>query len=106
MFGRGLEILLQNHTDIDVLGQESDIDKAIEQINEAKPDVVILDGDDPLNEAMSTILTILKAQLIPKVIGLNLQDNNLYIYEARRWVTKGVDDLVTAIQDSPDSAES
>jgi hypothetical protein len=50
---------------------------------------------------MATILAILKAQSIPKIIGLNLQNNNLRVYEARQWVARSVDDLVAAIQNDP-----
>ena len=101
MFGLGLESILGHSETIEVIGQEANIDRAIERIDQLAPDVVILDGDEPPHNSMATILTILHAQSIPKIIGLNLQNNNLRIYEARQWVARSIEDLVAAIQNDP-----
>ena len=101
MFGLGLESILGHNETIKVIGQEANIDRAIERIGQLAPDVVILDSDEPPYDSMTTILTNLRAQSIPKIIGLNLQNNNLRIYEARQWVAKSIEDLVAAIQNDP-----
>jgi DNA-binding NarL/FixJ family response regulator len=105
MFGLGLESILGQNESIEVIGQEADIDRAIERIEQLTPDVVILDGDEPPYNSMATILAIQKAQSIPKIIGLNLHNNNLRIYEARQWVARSVEDLVAAIQNRPPELE-
>jgi DNA-binding NarL/FixJ family response regulator len=102
MFGRGLEqILIKYKTHIEVVGQETDVERAIQRIGEIEPDVVILDGDEPPYNSISMVFRILKQHSIPKVIGLNLQNNNLYVYEARQWMARSVEDLVTAIHNDP-----
>lgn len=101
MFGLGLESILDQDETIEVIGQEANIEQAIERIDQLAPDVVILDGDEPHHDSMITIMSILKTQSIPKIIGLNLQNNNLCIYEARQWVAKSVEDLVAAIRNDP-----
>ena len=105
MFGLGLESILGQNETIEVVGQDANIDRAIERIDQLAPDVVILDGDEPPYDSMATILAILKAQSIPKIIGLNLQNNDLRIYEARQWVAKSVEDLIAAIQNDPPKTE-
>ena len=101
MFGRGLERLLDYKTHIEIVGQETDVERAIQRINEIQPDVVILDGDEPPYDSSSMVFQILKQPSIPKVIGLNLQNNILYIYEARQWMARSVKDLIAAIHNDP-----
>lgn len=101
MFGLGLESILGQKETIEVIGQETNIERAIERIDQLGPDVVILDGDEPPYKSLATILTIMAAQSVPKVIGLNLRNNNLRVYEARQWVATSVDDLIAAIENDP-----
>ena len=97
MFGRGLERILDYRTHIEVVGQETDVERAIRRIREIQPDVVILESNGPAYDSISMVFRILKQPSTPKVIGLNLHSNNLYVYEARRWTVRSVEDLVTAI---------
>jgi hypothetical protein len=41
---------------------------------------------------------------VSKIIGLNLQNNSLRVYEARQWQASGVEDLVAAIWNDPPAA--
>lgn len=107
MFGRGLESLLkQEDSELEIVGQESDVERAIEQIKELKPDTVILDSDDPPYDSMPAVLRrILKDNLGIRIIGLSLQNNRLYVYVATQWVVNSVGDLLNAIfDDTPSSA--
>jgi DNA-binding NarL/FixJ family response regulator len=94
MFGRGLESLLREDAKLDIVGQEADIGRAFERIRELRPDVVILDSDEPDLE----VGHILKVSPDIKVIGLSLQNNNLYVYRASQRVTRSVSDLMEAIK--------
>ena len=94
MFGRGLESLLRENTQLDIVGQDTDVNRAYEQIKELQPDVVILDGDEPDLE----VAHILKVSPDIRVIGLNLGNNNLYVYRASQRVTRDVSDLMDAIK--------
>jgi DNA-binding NarL/FixJ family response regulator len=95
MFGQGLESLLRQEAELDIIGQETDFSQAIERIKELQPDVVILDSDD----AAPKVASILGASSGVKIISLSLQDNNLYVYQARQRVTKDVIDLLEAIEE-------
>jgi len=98
MFGKGLDSLLGQKEHIDIVGQENNLDRALDQVTQLQPDVLILDSDDPPYESLPAVLyRILKDDLDIKVIGLSLQDNRLYIYMATHWVVTDVDDLISAI---------
>jgi chemotaxis response regulator CheB len=98
MFGLGLQSILGQKDTIEVIGQETNIERAIERIDQLGPDVVILDGDEPPHSSLAAVLAIMEAQSIPRVIGLNLQNNNLRIYEARQCVATSIEDLIAAIE--------
>jgi DNA-binding NarL/FixJ family response regulator len=93
MFSQGLESLLRKEAGLDIVGQETDFSRAITRIEELQPDVVILDSDD----AAPKVASILGASSGVKVIRLSLQDNNLYVYQARQRITKSVVDLLEVI---------
>lgn len=97
MFGHGLKSLLGQETECNVIGQAGEVDQAIEQIRDSQPDVVIVDSDTPSEKATYAVLDILKQNSEMKVIGLNLQNNKLYVYSAMEWVVTGVEDLLDAI---------
>jgi DNA-binding NarL/FixJ family response regulator len=95
MFAHGLESLLRQEAQLDIVGQESDISQAIERIKELQPDVVILDSDNSTLE----IASILETRPGIKVISLSLQNNNLQVYQARQRVTTSVMDLLEVIEE-------
>ena len=98
LFGRGVESLLRQETGLEIVGRETDVDKAIERIEELQPDVVIVDSADPAGDSTLVALHILREGVGTKVIGLNLQDNTIGIYRGEQRVVKGVKDLVEAIE--------
>ena len=98
MFSNGLEILLRSESQIEVVGQDADIERAIRRLNKLQPDVVIIDSAASLFELRSALICILIKHSIPKVIRLSLSNNSLDIYEASHCVSAGVTELITAIQ--------
>jgi DNA-binding NarL/FixJ family response regulator len=98
LFGQGVESLLRQEAGLEIVGRETDVDKAAEHIQELRPDVVILDCGDPACDPTPTVMRILREGLGTKVIGLNLQDNTLCIYRGEQRVVKEVKDLVEAIE--------
>jgi len=97
LFGQGVESLLRQEARLEIVGQETDVDKALERIKELQPNVVILDCAEPRCDPMLAVMRILKEGLETKVIGLNLQDNTMYIYRGEQRVVKEVKDLMEAI---------
>jgi chemotaxis response regulator CheB len=98
LFGDLVEGLLGEHSDLEIVGRESDCEKAIERIRELRPDVVILDNDDPDSELSPLVAHILGERLATRVIGLNPQNNTICIYRGEQRRAQGVEDLVEAIE--------
>lgn len=98
MFSSGLESLLSQENGLEIVGQEADIEAAIKQIRERRPNVVILDSEEPTGRIVSNTLDrIAQENLETKVIGLSLRTNKIHIYRTTKQVVKGVDDLLQAI---------
>ncbi|MCI0529571.1 MAG: hypothetical protein L0Y56_19185 [Nitrospira sp.] len=103
MFGYGLESLLRQEMKLNVVGWETDIGRGIKTIEALQPEVIILDRDDALFDFASTLLTILNLKPGLKVICVNLQDNQLHIYQADHRLATSVEDLIAAIKEDQPS---
>ena len=101
MFGHGLVSLLRQEKDLELVGQESDERKAIEQIKTLRPHVVIWDSAEAPDDSVPTVISILKENPGIRVVGLSLHNNNLYVYHLTRRVVKGLEEFVEAIRFSP-----
>ncbi len=99
LFGRGIQSLLRQQFDIDILGQIEPIE-AIERIRDLRPEVVITDSTEVSHVPDSIVAQILAMPFPPRVIGLNLEDNTLHIYQGEQREAKGIEDLVAAIRPS------
>ncbi len=100
IFSQGIEKLLCDEAELEIVGRETDFDRAIERINLLQPDVVILDGADSTCEATAAAMRILKERWGTKVIGLNPEDNTICVYREERRIAKSVTDLVQAIKEN------
>jgi len=98
LFGQGLVHLLSREGRFDIVGRESDMELAMQEIKALRPDVVIVDNADPACEPMPAVMRLLKEGLGIKIIGLNLQNNTLCIYQGEERVVRDVDDLVKALE--------
>ena len=101
LFGQGVESLLREETGLEVVGRETDVDKAVERIKELRPNVVIVDSGDPGCDPTLAVMRILRQGVVAKVIGLNLQDNTIRIYRGEQRVVKEMQDLIEAIEYNP-----
>jgi AmiR/NasT family two-component response regulator len=100
LFSQGVESLLRREVQLDIVGREMDVDKAVERIKELRPDVVIVDSGHPACDLTPAVMRILREGVGAKVIGLNLQDNTMCIYRGEQRMVKEVKDLVEAIEPS------
>ncbi len=100
MFSRGVEALLRKESGFEFVGRATCVDRAIESIRDAHPDVVILDyGSSPSDHA-SDVMRLFRERSGTRIIGLNLQDNRICVYQADESVVREVKDLVNAMQDT------
>lgn len=101
LFSQGVESLLRRDTGLEIVGRETDVDKAIERIKELRPDAVILDDAEPKCDPTPAVMRILGEGLGTKVIGLNLQNNTICIYLGEQRVVRCTEDLIEAIEHNP-----
>ena len=106
LFGQGLRSLLLQEGDFDIVGQEVDVELAIERVRALRPDVVILDRTDPTCCYTPAAARILVEGLGTRVIGVNLGKNTMCIYHGEERVVTDVGDLVRAIENDQGSIES
>jgi len=97
LFGEGVESLLHCDPRLQIVGRESDPAEAIRRINALQPDVVIIDGDNPVCDLGPALASILKQNAHARVIGLNLQSNTMCMYQGEKRVVREVRDLMEAI---------
>lgn len=104
LFAHGLESLLNAEQRLKIVGQETDVDQAIKEIELLQPDIVIVDSTNSSEADRPELLHILKVCPGTKVIGLSLDDNNIYIYKAAQRVVNSTTDLMEVIKHSSISA--
>ncbi|MCL4302314.1 MAG: hypothetical protein KJ077_41885 [Anaerolineae bacterium] len=102
-FSNGLKSLLLSEPEIEIISQETDVNRAIEQIEKLKPNVIIWANTGIKRDARGEEMHLLQAVPDIKTVSLNLQNNDITIHQAARKtirVAQGVQDLIKAIKDS------
>jgi DNA-binding NarL/FixJ family response regulator len=84
LFREGLETLLSVHKDIQVVGQASNGQEAVEVAAKVHPDVVLMDVRMPILDGVGATRRLKKALPQCKVIVLTTFDDDEYIFDALR----------------------
>lgn len=96
--------LLLSHPLVELVGTTNDHSAARELIDQARPDVVIIEQFDGEEQASEETIAIL--QQGPKVVRLSLADNELRLYLRELRIVEKVADLVGLITDDPGLEQS
>jgi TorA maturation chaperone TorD len=99
MFSAGLQTMLSEQSGIKIVGRDTDPARALEQIRELHPDVVILDSKDLASTPGSIVADILRETPGTKVISLNLENDRMRIFHGELRIAHGLDDLMQVIED-------
>jgi chemotaxis response regulator CheB len=102
-FSNGLQSLLLSEPEMDIISHDTDTNRAIDQIEKLKPDVIIWANTGIKRDALREEMHLLQAVPDIKTVSLNLQNNDITIHQAARKtirVAQGVQDLIAAIKDS------
>lgn len=88
--------LLLAHPDIDWVGETSDYEGMVEIVMKISPDIVIFEEDE--DRSSSQILAMPeKIPSLERIIGLNLNNNELRIYHHKVKNVGHTDDLIQSI---------
>jgi DNA-binding NarL/FixJ family response regulator len=89
LFREGLETLLSVHKDIQVVGQASNGQEAVEVAAKVHPDVVLMDVRMPILDGVRATRLLKEAQPQCRVIVLTTFDDDEYIFDALRTGAAG-----------------
>ena len=105
LFRRGLEMVLEQEDDVEVVGEAGDGSEAIEKAQELMPDVVLMDVRMPRRSGIEATQTI--KDLIPhaKILMLTISDEEADLYDAIKAGANGyllkeipIDEVADAIR--------
>jgi DNA-binding NarL/FixJ family response regulator len=82
LFRRGLEMVLQQEPDIEVVGEASDGAEAVERAVETTPDIVLMDVRMPKRGGIDACTAIKDAVPSTKIIMLTISDEEADLYDA------------------------
>lgn len=105
LFSKGVETLLRQQQGFDIVGRESDLEKAIIRLKELRPDVVILDMGVSGGDYGPIRSRILDDSQGVKIVGLNLENNTFSIYHEEQRILHQVQDLMQAIENGQENPE-
>ncbi len=84
LFREGLETLLSVHKDIQVVGQASNGQEAVELAAKVRPDVVLMDVRMPVLDGVRATRRLKRALSQSRVIVLTTFDDDEYVFDALR----------------------
>jgi len=82
LFRRGLEMVLENERDIDLVGEASDGAEAVQKAQELMPDVVLMDVRMPKRSGIEAAREIRDVMPHVKILMLTISDEEADLYEA------------------------
>ena len=89
LFRRGLEMVLAEEADIDLVGEASDGAEAVEKAGEALPDVVLMDIRMPRSSGIEACRAMKEIAPSTKIVMLTISDEEEDLFEAIRAGASG-----------------
>jgi DNA-binding NarL/FixJ family response regulator len=89
LFRRGLEMVLEEEGDIELVGQASDGAEAVEKAAESLPDVVLMDIRMPRSSGIEACRAMKEAAPSAKIVILTISDEEEDLFEAIRAGASG-----------------
>jgi DNA-binding NarL/FixJ family response regulator len=105
LFRRGLEMVLAQEADIDVIGEASDGAEAVDKAAELAPDIVLMDVRMPKRGGIDACTAIKDVVPSAKIVMLTISDEEGDLYDAIKAGASGyllkeisIDEVATAIR--------
>lgn len=99
LFHQGIETLLSQQAELEIVGQDTEPSAAVECIQLFNPDVIILNLDDPEPDLSSPVLCVLREKSCIRIVGLSLRENKICVFQGEDKQIERLDDLFDAILD-------
>jgi hypothetical protein len=98
LFEAGIEELLRQEADFEIVGRETDPQKTIKRVKEAPPDVVILtDGEGKTGLGLE-LLRLVREGVRIRIVEVHLTTNTVCLYCGERQSIGEVGDLVDTVR--------
>ena len=101
----GLRMILEGEPDLEIVGEASDGDAAVDLVTRTAPDVLLLDVQMPGTDGLAAMARISDAGLPTRVLMLTTFDLDKYVYRAMRAGASGFllkdmagEDIVAAVR--------
>jgi DNA-binding NarL/FixJ family response regulator len=105
MVREGLKLALHSKENIEIIGEASNGNQAIDMVSEVNPDIILMDINMPEIDGLTTAKEIKKVNKSIKIIILTMLENELYIIDALKNNIEGfiykdssVNELLNAIE--------
>lgn len=99
MFREGIRSLLHGYDDIEVVGEASQGQEAIEKVHQLSPDVLLIDIAMPVMDGLEATRRIKKESLKTRVLALTQYEDSEYILSMLRAGAKGyISKIATATE--------
>jgi DNA-binding NarL/FixJ family response regulator len=89
LFRRGLEMVLDSEDDIELVGQASDGNEAVQKAGEALPDIVLMDIRMPRSSGIEACRAMKEVAPSAKIVMLTISDEEEDLFEAIRAGASG-----------------
>lgn len=101
VFSRGVEILLRQDKGVELVGEEANVERAIERVRVLCPDVVLVEQEPPACDPALVVMRILEELPGAEVVRLNLNDNTIRVYRGQQRIARDIGDLLEVIKNAP-----
>ena len=98
LFWNGLESLLSQETDIEMVTWDKQLSDVVKCIQENDPDALIINCDDPSQDVTPAILCALREKYDMLIIGLSQTNNQVTVYRGEQKQILKIDDLLNVIR--------
>src|ERR671937_3143023 len=106
LFRRGLQMVLRQEEDIDVVGEAGDGHEAVDKAQELMPDVVLMDVRMPGQSGIQATREIHELLPTTKILMLTVSDEEADLYEAIKSGASGYLLKEISIEEVPDAIRS
>ena len=98
LFVMGLERLLREQTELNLVGREADPERALDRIRVFEPDTVVVVDDESVGDPALWIGRVLKQGATHRVVEIQLDENTLTLYHVEKRRMRQVEHLVEVIR--------